>query len=114
MYPLFCISSFSTSNTGIGAASGAGGAVIAVASSSRSDRSVMAFATFGPKPMSRAWRSAARKVMSFRSANDASCVSVAGPMPRFGVLRMRRTASASAGFATAIRYAMASLISARS
>ncbi len=75
---------------------------------------MIAFVTFGPSPSSAAWRSASRNTMPLRSAYPASWVSVAGPMPRLGVFRMRRTASESAGFATAIRYAIASLISARS
>ena len=39
---------------------------------------------------------------------------VTSPMPRRGLLMMRRIAISSAGFDTATRYASASLISARS
>ncbi len=92
----------------------ADGTSMAAASSSTVARFVIAPVTFGPRPRPSAERIACRNDSAFCSAKLASAVSVAGPMPRFGVFRMRRSASSSSGFATAMRYAIASLISARS
>jgi len=47
-------------------------------------------------------------------AHVSSRPTVESPMPRFGTFRMRFRLTSSTGFATAFRYASASLISRRS
>ncbi len=93
---------------------GGSSVMVAEAASRAEPNDSIACVTFGPRPNSALFAKASRMVIPSLSARPTRAVSVAGPIPRLGVFKMRRNDNESAGLAMAMRYAMTSLISARS